>query len=291
MPIGLKIFGGLGNQILQFLFLHWLRSNRGYAVVPIVVTSEREGTAGSRAFQLDRLFPDEKFCSGRAAVITHMLSLSKKYQGTVGKALLRHIDLRQAGRWAEIETVFDGIMPARCPIVTGYFQFQVPILSQKDYALIASSCARRRRGATLAPFLRAADFDTDNDCILHIRRGDYLSTGFPLAGPAYYRDAVSRLSAAGMSGRVFYVSDEPDAAAAILVEAGVSATYLSLDDPLDVMTTISLSRFKVIANSTLSFCGALLGDDACVVYPTIWPNGGAELPLVARQLRWMEVAQ
>jgi hypothetical protein len=55
------------------------------------------------------------------------------------------------------------------------------------------------------------------------------------------------------------------------------------------VAVIARVHAKIIANSTMSLWGALLGKvDDHVVFPSRWPAGGAQLPELCRSFGWIE---
>lgn len=286
----LKVFGGIGNQFMQYAFARWLESTYNWPVILVSNLGEQKPSAQTRVLQLNELFPDARIVRGSRAELIHFLSLSRKFQKTVGRKFLSHQDLTKSYCWKHVTAALARVSPHSLPVFSGYFQFKEPILAQLPHMRGDARRSISLRRQSISPSLRSLGFNCERDCIIHIRRGDYQSAGLPMLGPDYYREAAARLASQGMDGRYFVCSDEPESAIAILAEIGIRGTCIPLEDPLDVIAAIAGARFKIIANSTLSFCGAALGDTALTAYPTTWPQGGKELSIVADRLGWMAVS-
>ncbi len=111
---------------------------------------------------------------------------------------------------------------------------------------------------------------------VHVRRGDYLgSGGFVACPPAYYHAAIAHLRAA-LAGRItaFVFSNDPDWARAHL-DLGVETVVVDINDEASGhfdMHLQSLCDHNIIANSTFSWWGAWLNDNAekRVIAPRQW---------------------
>ena len=130
--------------------------------------------------------------------------------------------------------------------------------------------------------------------LLHVRRGDYLTTsGFKVLSQDYYRQARSLLEQLDpklTSRPIYVVSDDPAAAIPLVRTAWPNAGLLDLSDPLDVLAMIAHAPVKVIANSTLSLWGALLGHpDSLVAYPERWHEDQEWGATLCRGRGWYQV--
>ncbi len=112
-----------------------------------------------------------------------------------------------------------------------------------------------------------------NSVSIHIRRGDYISLGIPVASKEFYCSAVDIISEKIMDPVFFVFSDDPGYAKSIFsgrdnyvfVEGNVGTE--SYRD----MQLMSMCRHNITANSTFSFWGAFLNGnmEKIVVAPAL----------------------
>lgn len=282
-----RSLGGLGNQIFVYAFAQWLR--RELRARPIFFDLGSDPIAGrsTRAVQLQQLFGGLGMVRGVPAYLINFLSLSRKYQRSLGKIALAHFQPASMAECMAAVARLRAFAFPRWPVFTGYFQYAALVRAELgDLRGSAGAELRRRRQALQRQGL-LGDFEFERDCVLHVRRGDYKGIrGFNLLPGSYYRNAATVLRRQG-AGRLFFVSDDPGEARRLLESAGLTVSALALEDPLDVLTVIGHARQRVIANSTLSLWGALLGrTDAAVVFPTDWPPGAEENSEICRERGW-----
>jgi hypothetical protein len=288
--IFLRSLGGVGNQIFVYAFAKWLGSAVGARTVLFDPGSDAVAGRSTRAIQLQHLFHDAYILRGAPANLIDFFSLSRKYQAWIGPYALRHFRPSSMAECDALVAQLRSEAGFRWPVFSGYFQYEALVRAQLHELRSSSVSELRRRMNALQDQGRLHDLQPERDCVIHVRRGDYKSfQGFNLLDSSYYRNADVMLRREGFSGRLFYVSDETSEAAQVLEGAGLRATPLALEDPIDALSAVAQARFKVIANSTLSLWGALLGRaDAMVAFPADWPQGSQELAKLCSEQGWIE---
>ncbi|WP_013630449.1 alpha-1,2-fucosyltransferase [Rubinisphaera brasiliensis] len=125
---------------------------------------------------------------------------------------------------------------------------------------------------------------TPNSVCVHIRLGDYVSSGYDICGPEYYAKAISRLQQLHGELRAFVFSDTPQAASRFLpadIDAQIMSEFPEVRDAARSLTVerstirdyflMQQCRHFVIPNSSFSYWAALLSSsDGDVIYPNRW---------------------
>ena len=150
----------------------------------------------------------------------------------------------------------------------GYFQDSSYFASlPKDRKEMWRSSFQR----TLTPLLKEVP-----DLVVHLRLGDYRKRSDLLKlEEDYYDYAIARFGAAK---RRFLVSDEPESEEARLLATKWNLTILVGLSPEQTIGLLSQSNGIVIANSSLSFAGALLSTRSEVCAPSEWGKVNKNLP-------------
>lgn len=249
--------GGLGNQL--FIYCAGLAAAKS-AGCGLRVDVGRHSARADRPPLLESLgFPGEYVNyvpkSGKFAVVSR---------------------LRERCTLRECSFVFDERVQRQSAggCLSGYFQSwrYVALVDREMRSLWARAIeSRSKRDDRLVEQVRK-----QRGIVLHVRRGDYLADDaieyHGLVGLAYYRRAVGVLRASGFDGPLFMVSDDVERAVAELSPLGGVTPVRELSDPVDVLRLMSAAPAMVMANSSLSWWGAWLGDAPTrpVIAPRPW---------------------
>jgi len=276
--------GGLGNQIFQLLFYRWLRSlhKRSFLLLP---TAQEVPGPSSRVCQLQMIHNDSLTLSGTLPNQIRKYGLSRLGRlCTAGR--VRRLDLTQVLTWSDATNQISSAPPFSVSFISGYFQFS-DVLSHAALwqdLIFTDNYAPTDNIASSPNWPELPNFD--QDCVIHVRRGDYVGVGFPVLTEHYYTSAVEILMAHGFSGRLFVMTDTPSFLGSLSFP--MPHYLLEVSDPLVSLQVFSRFRYKVIANSTFSFWGALLSSrQANVVYPTVWPHLEAEFAKMCKRSGWI----
>jgi hypothetical protein len=111
---------------------------------------------------------------------------------------------------------------------------------------------------------------------VHVRRGDYLSgqrlAAFGICEPAYYDAAMALLRRRLAKPHFYFFSDDPQWCQRHFAGADVTMASVDGGDATDDLAAMAHCRHHIIANSSLSWWGAWLGDGegSIVVAPVPW---------------------
>jgi len=107
----------------------------------------------------------------------------------------------------------------------------------------------------------------ENECIVHIRGGDYFEWGHHLE-IRWYRDAMEEMKKINPSIKFSIVTDDNQ-----FVEENFSDILNKSDRPQCDFHKIMISKYKIISNSTFSWWASWLGaSDSTVIAPENWLN-------------------
>ena len=259
---------GLGNQLIVFLFYKYLKEVKGYKVYPYFRPNTEHKHNGSdeilRKFQVDLPKPPfwlDKFCLlirilNRFFHSKHLIDYETEFN-FVDNSILYH------GYWQDIKTYFDDNRVFYFENAKK-FKFKLPeYIGSENLSLIQKTQSKTRVS-------------------LHIRRGDYLDSSrgtdwTKSADSSYYHEAIcmakkqlGNFSLLVFSDDIEWVSQnmkfEVDEIFFINWNKGENS-YLD-------MYLMSLCNGSIIANSSFSYWGAMLGPKKdIVVYPKKWIEG------------------
>jgi hypothetical protein len=149
-----------------------------------------------------------------------------------------------------------------------------------------------RRRLKIAP--PPVNDETDASVAVHLRRGDYLREAahqsFGPCAPAYYAAAMEFLRARVRGARFFIFSDDPHWCSSHFAERDITIVSRPRGDAVDDLARMAGCRHHIIANSSMSWWGAWLGEqvDSIVIAPIPWYNQSPQ----ARDLipdRWIRL--
>ncbi|MFO6466164.1 alpha-1,2-fucosyltransferase [Jannaschia sp. KMU-145] len=255
-----RLLGGLGNQMFQYATGRALALRHGTDLA--LDARETDAKGGHWRNGLDAF----RIATAPPADLPPDRSRHPLRYG-LWRATTRRL-LRQAGPGYDprIAAAPDGTY------LHGYFQSERYFADHADTIRTELSLAQALPPAAeaVAETIRAEP----NAVSLHVRRGDYLTSGaYGACDAPYYARAVGALRSERLDLRVYAFSDDP---------AWVREN-LTLDAPMEVidlpgtgpevdMTLMSLCRDHVIANSTFSWWGAWLNPRTTkrVIAPKVW---------------------
>lgn len=271
----ITLSGGLGNQMFQYaLFLQQRAS--GEAVFLYKNKIRRHPDHGGYALQ--RLFDVEQGLKG--------LWLTRLLLVPVAGPLLKHLLFPRKVREQRLYdyTACAAWLERRAWVGThlvGYWQSERFFAGVRDEVRRAFTFDETK--VSIANRRLAAAMRGGCSVSLHVRRGDYVSTGFSwmyggICTPEYYCRAMQTLEE-HVSHPLYYVfSDDlpwvrehlPLPADAVLVDGNTGA------DGWQDLFLMTCCRHHIVANSSFSWWGAYLGTypDTIVVAPPAWVRHG-----------------
>jgi SAM-dependent methyltransferase len=245
----MRLQGGIGNQLFQLAYAERLACSTGRRVVFDVGSFAAD--AHGRESLLPRLWPDAP-----------LLDASQLPQADV--RLIREDPATWPG---------SGPLPLALPpmegvshvLLDGYWQDH----RVADVERIESLRARIEAGiGAAARGLGEQIRGHSRPTALHVRQRDYRHHG--LCSPRYYLEALRWLAARRGPLDLFVWTDEPNATAHWLREAGIAARVVATGDDLADLWLMAQCRHHVISNSSYSWWGAMLADSRDVIAPLPW---------------------
>lgn len=287
--IVLRFTSGLGNQMFQYSFYSYLKKRYPKAEV-LADISWYEWNSAHQGFELEKLFkrddnPDfifEKaghFKAWQASGTFPQTSEAVRYINRITRLFAgKHFErqrLSETGREDEnvLKERIDNLDPAKNTYITGYFlkeDYYADNLSElrKAFSFDISNIGEDNR--RLLDEIR-----TCNSVSVHVRRGDYLTSGkaqgFLSLDMDYYRKAVEFIKER-VKDPVFYLfSDDADFLRKNFSWLENTRIVSGNDGDRSYIDMLLMSRccHNITANSTFSeWAGLLNADkDALVIYP------------------------
>ena len=249
--------GGLGNQIFGYAFYCYLRDKfpkeKIYGIYDKKRLSEHYGLEIDKWFKVK--LPPQKWY---ANVVVGGLYILKKVFGYTAK-----IDLSRR----ECENID----------ATAYFAFKLNNKYIPNYRFLEWNINENMLSSDNK--LMLAKIRESNAIFIHIRRGDFFSERYKklfegCCSIEYYKKAIQDIQKRVNAPKFFCFSDDIDWAKQNLELP--NAEYIDwnqgMDSPLD-MFLMSQCKYAIMANSTFSYWGALLGEKKKLIYyPRKWDN-------------------
>lgn len=248
---------GLGNQIFQYFFSLWLEKKypreKVYGVYDPAILANHNGLEVDRVFDIT-LPPTNKF----VYVIERLLRAW--YKRTKNECFSSHDD------WHKNTLYYEGYWHDKnlfCDFAS-QLKFREPVLSEDNGRVLEQ-------------------IHNTNSVFIHVRRGDYLKPEFRDAFShscpvSYYENAIQMVANKMTDVHYFVFSDDID-----WVRQSINipnATFVDWNRGADSfmdMYLMSHCKGAIIANSSFSFWGAMLGEKkSLVIKPKRWI--GDEIP-------------
>lgn len=271
--IGIQLIGGLGNQIFEYVAARVLAERLGCGLV--VLTFPLDAAPVSKLFANLR----QVRLLGRAPVYAEVgrcfPAVTQSIAGMTLQLIRRRLrplffphtfipqrDVDASGEEIELfDPNFFNVKPGTW--LEGYFQslayFQSVESDVRNWLQVASE-----EKAAVNRIVKAWPTTTDRMVAIHVRRGDYLKVRTPMSDPElgwalptnYYRNAIDALPP-NLNYAVF--SDDP--AYAERKFKALNPWIARGNSALRDLCLMSVCRYMIIANSTLSWWAAWLNED------------------------------
>ncbi len=267
----IRFHGGLGNQMFEYCFFRYMQEYISKDIKADLTWFDRNYNQ-HQGYELDRVFGIKL----PAATYDEIARVHEYYPRYYPLAALRYLARKNAARKnrkkdTEAAHIFD----------FGPMQYQLnPVYhtldQDKDWYIEGVFCSDayfHKCEETLRKELRfcrpleglnlklKTEMERSQSVAIHVRRGDYVGNAFDIVGPDYYKKAAEYIRDR-VAAPVFYVfSDDMDY---VEREFGFLGGYIPVHNKgkasyID-MQLISCCQHMIIANSTFSYWGALLGE-------------------------------
>lgn len=273
-----RIYGGLGNQIFQYLYGQYLADKTG-AEVYFYYGVTKSKKAEKRDFELQRVFPEIRVKSN------WIIAFMSKYK-IIEFIFRKTRPLQYLFRviFEHRENGYSNNVVNRGRLFVGYWQ-NVDMLKDQLELIRCSNWSAR-----LTPLLGDAIYTNidKNSVALHVRRGDYLklSTIYHRVTMEYYLTALRLISKDYVVSKVFVFSDDIEWCRENLDLVNYDVQYMDKGGVVEDFAAISNCKHKIIANSTFSLLAALLSpQDGLIIAPEYWANGSHDIILTKEIIR------
>lgn len=265
-PITVRLIGGLGNQLFGYYAGAALAGMRGTSL-RLDISHTRHGITDHGIGILDFDLPGDWLPERRMFATPGRLP-----SRIIGRL---HRDIPAVGRIMRVytsTTVGHDSTVLTLPAGTrlrGYFQSWKLASTALDFGYPRRPALKQPSAWADEIAARAA---RERPLIVHVRRGDYaLVDEFGMLGRSYYAAAIARMRERGMSGPVWVLSDDPDAAVDVVDGEIITGSA----NPAEEMWAMSHGGAHVIANSTFGWWAAWMNAPRTpVITPTPWFRAG-----------------
>jgi hypothetical protein len=257
MRVVVRLEGGIGNQLFQYVFARYISSiNNAILELDIGIYSEDSPPS------ILQMFPGHNCIKTRGDLSNYpKLALSEK--GIVDLEIFKEGD--------DVLKLNSG--QGKSVYLVGYWQ------NYSRYFLNLKGDIRDEIYKNIPiseDFILAKEWilKKNNPVALHVRRGDYIDPSFGILPSLYYDEALYKLSNNIKSYQIIYFSDDHS-----WVESNLQSKYrgeivanlFNLTDWEEIVL-MSLCKHHIIANSTFSWWGCWLksGDTGISMHPDPW---------------------
>lgn len=276
--IGVRLMGGLGNQMFQYAFARRVAhdKNTDFVMDRVFFENIAEGDT-TREYEIDCFNITERFLSANKRPNEEPIN----YTGVFGKGrFLKHKLKGQSWHiYREPHHNFDAkaLKQPNNTYFIGYWQTEKYFADIRDILLRDFSFKHAPTGKNKS--LLAEITKTDSVSV-HVRRGDYVANPATnkFHGPkeeAYYRAALAPILKQVKKPNLFVFSDEPEWCKENLSFEGLPTTYVEGNEKgFEDMRLMMHCKHNVIANSSFSWWAAWLNQNPSkvVVGPKKWFN-------------------
>ena len=277
--IVLRFTSGLGNQMFQYMFYHYLTEHYKEHEVKADLTwflwhDEHQG------YELERVFGIKMNEASRKEVLHTSGVLPQDFKGAYYVNRVIRLFTEEKKKPFIIDEMTPGYELDREKdwYLRGFY------ISEKYYEDKTGSLGSYFKFPDESIMGVTETAEKIRNCMsvsLHVRRGDYLSPiydgKFVNLGDDYYKKATENILSEYPDAHFFVFSDDKDYIEKSFdwLENKTIVTGNDGKDSYKDMYLMSICRHNIIANSTFSTWGALLNEnkDAKVIYPRAYLNG------------------
>ncbi len=273
--LGVKLWGGLGNQMFLYAFARYLESQRNEPVNFYTIPFHPDYSGGLQKFRTRLSFLPQD------AISRYYILPPNVYSYRLERKVIQKLPFLNRQVFVENSLQHKLSFPLEAMLFDGYFQYWRYAESHSDFLRHEFQLKEE-----ILAELPGTDDDISNPCSVsvHIRRGDYLSREnrklFAACNEAYYRKAFETIAHKVKNPVFLFFSNDTDWLRNNK-EKFTGLNYRIIDDSgnrnSDVSDLMLMSRcsHNIIANSTFSWWGAWLNNnpDKIVVAPAAWYRG------------------
>ncbi len=253
--------GGLGNQMFQYLFLHFIRKI-GFDV--FLDTSLYDITKMHSGFILDKVFEVDEVKSSKMKLLSNNKFVKKLFQLGLGSRKVvaeENFNINKLDKFSEIRFV-------------GYWQSKQFV--EEMYGEINSVFSFITNGFSKYTKSINTKIETTNSVSIHVRKGDYSDPKnkkiYGLCSVNYYKSAIEKLKKEIVEPLDIFVFSDDLSYAKELLNGIENCNFIEAGSEEEELYLMHKCKHNIIANSTFSWWGASLNSNKnkAVIYPNPW---------------------
>lgn len=267
----IRFHGGLGNQMLEYCFYRYMQEYVSKDVKADLTWFDRNYKE-HQGFELDRVFGIKL----QTATYEEIARVHEYFPRYYPLAALRYLSRKNAARKNRNRDTKDMHIFDFGPMQYQFNPVYQTLDQKKDWYIEGVFCSDAyfqtceeilRKELQFCRPLKGKNYELKEEMercqsvAVHVRRGDYVGNAFDIVGPEYYKKAVEYIKDK-VSEPVFYIfSDDMDYITRefTFLEKYIPVHNKGKESYVD-MQLISCCQHMIIANSTFSYWGALLGE-------------------------------
>ena len=265
--IVIKLWGGIGNQLFQYVFGQYLRKSYKADVVYDVKSYAK--VDHSRKLEIE-------FLDTTVPILEDNVCEFSRYRGVRNRIMLFLYRLNPKNHFiSEKRALPRKIKPNHKYFFQGYWQdikYYDRLVSNDNYALRIKKTPKE-----IVDYVKLIRESASNSCSVHIRRGDYFlpqNIGtFGVCDANYFERAIRQMKNENANMEFFIFSDDLDWVRKNISLDESMTLIANYDIPqLAYIDLMSKCHHHIISNSSFSWWGAVLNQqpDATVIAPKKW---------------------
>ncbi len=262
-----KLWGGLGNQLFQYSFGQWLARTNGEPVGYV----NKDGGSNLTGLKISHLQcvlnqPDKAKYGNLESYFNQ--------QNRVKRKLFQLFPFLNNQIVVEAAYPKQPVMFKQEQLYDGYWQ-NLTYLANQTSSLQAAFQFKDPSPYIASPYLPLIE-SSENAVCLHIRRGDYLTSGYHHQLPlSYYQLAMEEINRSVLNPEIFVFSNDlPWVKEQLQTDAKLIFVDHSKDTNADLFDFFLMRQchHHIIANSSFSWWPAYLNQDSkkIVIAPKLW---------------------
>lgn len=265
-----KLWGGLGNQLFQYAFGQWLAQTNGEPVGYV----NKDGGSNLTGLKISHL---QCFLNQSDMAIHGNLESYFNQQHRVKRKLYQLFPFLNNQIVVEAAYPKQPVMFKKEQLYDGYWQ-NLTYLANQTNTLEAAFQFKYPSPYIASPYLPLIESSANVVC-MHIRRGDYLTSGYHHQLPlSYYQLAIEEINRSVHNPQFFVFSND---LVWVKEHLQTDAKLIFVDHSNDANTDLfdfflmRQCQHHIIANSSFSWWPAYLNQDPkkIVIAPKIWYQG------------------
>lgn len=270
-----KLTGGLGNQMFQYVFGQHLSKKFGIEIIYDISSFENQPDfLDHRKLELTCFNFPTPIVDHKAFSDFKALNKSQKFISTIKSFLKFSNDDFFSINESMIKISW--LLPKRIKnkYYLGYWH-HIKYLHSAEIDLVKTFALKPEFHKQLTNGHHKQDISNSSSVSIQVRRGDYLNVGTVICGPEYYSNAIEYINKKISNPKYFVFSDDIEWCKKNLnFNAEVIFIEPNLSLPFEDMQLMSMCKHNIIVNSTYGWWGTILNEHRkkITIAPKLWIN-------------------